>query len=249
MALSAAAVPSWTGFGNARGGPGASGGDEARRATGHKPVIVVIGPSGHRVQGRIGLHARRQHGQIDRDLLERPGGGVFHLEDEVLRCRVFFDLGHLALEENDVLVVLDGSIEIFEPVDRPDVDIEDVDLRIGVLFPDVGGLLHGSQAADGGAKREMVFVAGTGALDESDGLGCRAVGGTDDLPLGRAVGRRKAFHHHVGDYVPGLAEPVGVEFGGVVGGPAGGPDDGAHLEIDRSWRTYRVLWRHTDMLL
>ena len=91
----------------------------------------------------------------------------------------------------------------------------------------------------------MVHVAGAGALDEGGASHGTAVTGSQDPALRWSVGRGEPFHHHVRDDVRVLPEPEVVDPRGVVGPPAGGDDDGAHLQRERCGARRRGRWRRT----
>jgi hypothetical protein len=75
--------------------------------------------------------------------------------------------------------------QILEPLAKgPDVDVEDLDIDVGVMFLEHQGALDRVHAADVGAVIAPPAAApGTHALDETDRLGVLAVRGADQLPL------------------------------------------------------------------
>ena len=116
-----------------------------------------------------------------------PGDGIFGNHGDVLGGRIFTDLGHFALDQDDILIFFDLVVELFIPVaGRADVDVEDIDLGIRILLANIGGLLQGGHAADVGAVGQVVFITGAGALDKGDAFGRLVVGRAQDFALGRA---------------------------------------------------------------
>ncbi|VTR68840.1 hypothetical protein DESC_720218 [Desulfosarcina cetonica] len=165
------------------------------------------------------------------DLL--PGDRIFGNHGDVLGIWIFADFGDLALDQNDVFVFLDLIVEFLVPVaGRTDIDVKNVYLGIRILLTDVGGVFERSHTADVRTVGQVILVTGAGALDEGHAGRCLVVGWALDLSLGGAVVGRQAFEHHVGDDVVVLAEAQIVDAVGIVRLPTGGPDDGAHGQVD-----------------
>ena len=141
-------------------------------------------------------------------------------------------VGHLALDEAHIGGGLHLVQNLHVAARSAQVDVEHRDLGLGVLLADVLALLESGHTADVGAVVQVVLVTGTGALHESDAFGTTAVGRTDDLAAGGAEGGGQAFELHVGHAVLDLAGAQVGQVGDVVGLPAGGHHDGAHIEFD-----------------
>ena len=79
----------------------------------------------------------------------------------------------------------------------------------------------------------MIAVARTGALNEGDVLGFLPVGRPHQLAAGRTERVQHALELDAGDHIGVTIVAVGLDLVGIVRFPAGGPDHGTDLELDR----------------
>ncbi|MGP8050648.1 MAG: FGGY family carbohydrate kinase [Desulfobaccales bacterium] len=175
-------------------------------------------------------HARRQHHHIEGLRLFVARSGVFRHHHHVAPGGLG-DLGHLAPDEMDPIVVPHLPKKLLITARRANIDVKDMDFGLRVFLPEISGLLQGGHAADIGTIGQMVLIPGTGALDKGHLFGGLLVRRPEDQPAGGAVGGRQALHLHVGDDVGYLAEPQIIHLGGIVKFPTAGQDDGPHLEL------------------
>ena len=139
-----------------------------------------------------------------------------------------------ATDETDARFIL-GPLEILVEILAvgPHIHIEDRRRQPRDVILGDDRLLDRVHAADrrAVAVAAQVLVAGTDALQEGD-LGDRlAVGGTDQMALGRSGGRQIALELEGGDDVRHDAVAPDLGRPGIVGLKAGGEDDGADVDL------------------
>ena len=147
------------------------------------PALGAAGdaePAGDLVGVGLRLQADRQDDHVDRDPALPAGQGVLDLDDEpAVLGRLLGqaqDVGHLGdpAADEDRALVLDALVELVERLaGRPDVDVELVDARVGVLAHEVGEL-HALHAADRRAVGVEVAVAAADAVDDRDAAAARS---------------------------------------------------------------------------
>ncbi len=161
-----------------------------------------------------------------------PDKRIFHIQYQILAFRILVDLGHLAFDERNILVLQHVVVELLQTADGANVDVEDGGLGVLVLLPEVSGLLQRSHAADRRTIGKMVLVPRSGTLHERHVLRLLAVGRPNDLPAGGApLAANLSIMTLVITF--GISpESQVVELGGIVRSPAGRHDDGPDLDLD-----------------
>ena len=90
------------------------------------------------------------------------------MEYQVLVFRIFDYFGDFAAMEMEFFIFLRLCIEILQSSGRSDINIKDMDISFGILLPDIIGLLHGCQAANGRAVGQVIFISGPRTLNETE---------------------------------------------------------------------------------
>ena len=142
---------------------------------------------------RVGLRlqAGGEHDHVHRDAADKAGQRVLDADDQLaLLLRRHGPVGDLADAAADEMHALVEQLVVELLVafaGGADVDVEVVDLRLGVLLEQVRQL-HGVHAADARAPAVGLLVARADAVDDADGLRVLAVAQDD---LAARWGRRR----------------------------------------------------------
>ncbi|VTR65461.1 hypothetical protein DESC_320058 [Desulfosarcina cetonica] len=188
---------------------------------------------------RLHAHGQDQHLQIM--VIQLPRGRILHGHPQA----AVGQLRHMPRQAADVMGALAPAAreQILKAFAKgTDVDVENLDLHVRVVFLEHQGAFDRVHAAGVGA----IGSAPPGrprahALDKADALGRPPVGGPHQFSLGGAAGVDQTFELEAGEHVGKARVAVLVQLARVVGGKARGHDDGAdplgkrlvgHVKID-----------------